>query len=147
MLSLKPLQRLLLLIEIFEELANSSEYTLLNSSTYKYDFNIKDQSRLKKIYEYVEKNYQKPIDIQEVASLVYLTVPAFCNYFKKIINLTFTDFINEYRINEACKLLMTEKSVVDVCYECGFHSHSYFNKVFKKLKGKTPMEYRKATQV
>ncbi|MFN3848289.1 MAG: AraC family transcriptional regulator [Spirosomataceae bacterium] len=143
LLSLQPFARLMLLMDIFGELADSDEYILLNDSKHTYDFNLKDQTRLKKIYEYVKHNYQKPIDIQEIASISNLTVPAFCNYFKKVINLTFTDFVNEYRINQACRMLLTDQSITDICYECGFANQSYFSKVFKQIKGKTPMEFRK----
>lgn len=136
-------ERLMGLLNIFQILASSQEYNLLNSIDTRYDFNQKDQMRLKRIYEYVEKTYQYPINIREVADIANLTVPSFCNYFKKTVNQTFTDFMHEYRINKACQLLMTEKSIADVCFECGFTNNSYFSKVFKEIKGKSPLEFKK----
>jgi AraC-like DNA-binding protein len=70
-------------------------------------------------------------------------VPAFCNYFKKIMNITFTDFINQYRIEQACIMLQQDISVGTVCFNCGFNNVTYFNKVFKTLTKKTPTEFKK----
>ncbi len=142
LLQLSQLERLLELILIFQILAKSVEYELLNNADTRYDFKQKDQIRLKRIYEYVEKNFQNPIDINAAAEVANLTVPSFCNYFKKTVNQTFTDFMNEYRINFACKLLMTEKSITDICFESGFTNASYFSKVFKLIKGKSPMQFK-----
>ena len=139
---LSNFERLLELLLIFQILAKSEEYELLNNADTRYDFSQKDQVRLKRIYEYVEQNYQNPIDIKAVASIANLTVPSFCNYFKKTVNQTFTDFMNEYRINQACKLLITEKSITDICFECGFANASYFSKVFKQIKDKSPMQFK-----
>lgn len=140
---LSPNQRLILLLNIFSDLADSEEYILLNEVSQSFGFNHKDQNRLKNIYEYVEQNFMNTIDINEVASISNLSVPAFCNYFKKMINMTYTDFVNEYRINKACQMLVTDKSIVDICFENGFSNQSYFSKVFKKVKGKSPMTFRK----
>ena len=142
LLHLSHFERLLELILIFQMLAKSDEYELLNSADTRYDFNQKDQVRLKRIYEYVEQNYQNPIDMKAVANLANLTIPSFCNYFKKTVNQTFTDFMNEYRINQACKLLITEKSITDICFDCGFANASYFSKVFKQIKGKSPLQFK-----
>jgi len=143
LIDLSQFERLMGLLNIFQILASSQEYNLLNSIDTRYDFNQKDQVRLKRIYEYVEKTYQYPINIREAADIANLTVPSFCNYFKKVVNQTFTDFMNEYRVNKACQLLMTEKSIADVCFECGFTNNSYFSKVFKEIKGKSPLEFKK----
>lgn len=143
LIGLSHFERLIGLLNIFQELAYSTEYNLLNSLDTRYDFNQKDQLRLKRVYEFVEKTYQNSVNIREVADIANLTVPSFCNYFKKTVNQTYTDFVNEYRINKACQLLMTEKSIADVCFECGFTNNSYFSKVFKEIKGKSPLEFKK----
>ncbi len=143
LLSMSYFERLVALLNIFYDLAISKEQNLLNSQDTRYDFGQKDQIRLRKIYTYVEQSYQNPINMAEVASVANLTVPSFCNYFKKVVNQTYTDFVNEYRINRACQLLMTELSIIDVCFACGFTNNSYFSKVFKAIKGKSPLEFKK----
>lgn len=134
--------RFLVMMEVLKTLAASKEYIVLNESVSTYGFTNKDQSRLKKVYEHLEQNYHQSIDIGKVAEMVNLSVPAFCNYFKRMVSMTYTDFVNDYRIKKACQMLVTNKSILDVSFECGFSSQSYFSKVFRKVKGKTPMEFR-----
>ncbi|WP_259015081.1 AraC family transcriptional regulator [Emticicia fluvialis] len=142
MLHLSHFDRLVELLNIFQVLATTTEYSLLNSSDLSFDFSHKDEDRINKVYEFVEHNYQQPIDIQAVADLISLTVPSFCRYFKKITHITYTDFVNEYRVNQACRLLIQNYSIADICFEVGFNNISHFNKTFKQLKGKSPREYR-----
>ncbi|MEZ4905488.1 MAG: AraC family transcriptional regulator [Spirosomataceae bacterium] len=144
LLHLPPFERLMELIQILQLLANAEEYTLLNKVGLKLEFNAKDEVRLNRILKYVEEHYQHPIDIQEAASVAHLTVPSFCHYFKKMMRLTFTDFINQYRINQACRLLATDKSITDISFECGFGHVAYFNRVFKHHKQQSPSVFRKA---
>jgi YesN/AraC family two-component response regulator len=95
------------------------------------------------IYQYVENNFQQPIVLDAIAKHVNLSVAAFCRYFKKSTKLTYTDFVNQYRINHAKKLLMQDANVTEACYEVGFESLSYFNKIFKKITGENPSTFRK----
>lgn len=59
------------------------------------------------------------------------------------MRLTFTDFVNEYRINQASKLLLEGSSIADACYACGFNNISYFTRRFRDIKGKSPGQYRR----
>jgi AraC-like DNA-binding protein/quercetin dioxygenase-like cupin family protein len=140
---LSHFERLIELLNILQNLANSTEYQLLNPAEIRYTFSQKDQDRLGKVYKFVEKNYSQEIEIQEVANICNLTVPAFCNYFKKNLNQTFTDFTNEYRINLACKMLLDGLEIVDICFRCGFNNVSYFGRVFKQIKGTNPSQFRR----
>jgi len=142
MLTFSHFERLVELLNIFDILATTNEFSVLNSADKRFDFNHKDEDRINKVYEYVEQNYQKNIDIQAVADLANLTIPSFCRYFKKILHITYTDFVNEYRINQACRLLFENKPIADICFEVGFNNISHFNKTFKQLKGVSPREYK-----
>ena len=143
LLQIQPFERMIALLNILQFLANSTEYELLNGTDIRYNFSLKDQERLRKVYVFVEDNFTKDIDIQEVANICNLTVPAFCNYFKKNLNQTFTDFVNEYRINQACIMLLEGQGIVDICFRCGFNNISYFGRVFKQIKGTNPSEFRR----
>jgi len=142
MLTFSHFERLVELLNIFDILATTTEFSVLNAADKRFDFNHKDEDRINKVYEYVEQNYQKNIDIQAVADLANLTIPSFCRYFKKISHITYTDFVNEYRINQACRLLFENKPIADICFEVGFNNISHFNKTFKQLKGVSPREYK-----
>ena len=65
--------------------------------------------------------------------------------FKQEMGITFTDYLNQIRINQSCELLAkTNFSLIDISIMSGFDDQSYFSKVFKKLKGVTPKDYRKS---
>lgn len=135
--------QLITLLQVFQLLAASDEFIALKARPIANASVLKEQQRLHKIYHYIETHYQKDIDVNEVAKLSHLTTAAFCRYFKKSTHLTFTDFLNQYRINQAKKLLMQDKNVTEACYESGFENLSYFNKTFKKLTGENPSQFRK----
>lgn len=141
--ALPHFQQLILLLEVFQILATSKEYTALETRPIANASVLKEQQRMHKIYHYIETNYQTSIDVNKVAALTNLTTAAFCRYFKKSTHLTFTDFLNQYRINQAKKLLLHDKNVTEACYESGFENLSYFNKTFKKVAGENPSAFRK----
>jgi len=98
---------------------------------------------MKRLYQFIDKNYERKIDIREVANLSNLSEPAFCRYFKKMTRLTFTEFLNHYRINQAKKFLLMDKNITETCFNCGFESISYFNRTFKKITNENPLAFKK----
>ena len=147
MLKAEPFPRLILFFEVFNILAKSNEYLLLNEADIKYNFQKKDEIRIKKVIEFVNKNYQKNIEFSVVAELANMTIPSFSAYFKKIMSVNFTEFLNEFRVNQACKALFAGKSVTDASFESGFNNVTYFIKVFKAVKGDSPLVYQKKINV
>ena len=136
-------EQLMELLHILKLMANTAELTVLDSRPLSNHFVGKEQARMNIIYRYIEECYRHPVDINHVAALTHLTTAAFCRYFKKITRVTFTDFLNQYRINQAKKLLLHDKNVTEACYESGFENLSYFNKTFKKLAGENPSAFRR----
>jgi AraC-like DNA-binding protein len=146
---LKNLQRMdrfhqfMELMSLFQFLALSDEFETLHVRPISSQTILKQQERMHRVHQFVETNFQKPIDTQQIADEVNLTLPAFCRYFKKATKLTYTDFVNQYRVQFAKKLLIQDKNVTETCFECGFESLSYFNRTFKKFTGESPSEFRK----
>jgi len=99
--------------------------------------------RISNIYNYIMQHYNRDITLEEVAAAAFMTPQAFCRYFKKHTRVTFVTFLNEIRINEACKKLIegSYDSVSSVAYDCGFNSITNFNRVFKSTTGKSPRQY------
>lgn len=99
--------------------------------------------RIGNIYNYIMQNYSEAITLEDVAKAAYMTSESFCRYFKKHTGHTFISFLNEIRINEACKKLTAHKfeSISTVAYKCGFKSITNFNRVFKCVIGTSPREY------
>lgn len=141
MINMKPFDRLIEFIRILRYLSTTADYEVLNNQEIVDNVN-KHQSRLQKIFSYVELHYKNEIEISDVADLVNISVPSFCNYFKKTTQITFTEFVNRYRIQKACVLLIDDKTIAGVCFECGFNNVTYFNKIFKRIMGKTPSEFK-----
>jgi AraC-like DNA-binding protein len=135
--------QLLQIIRIFQILAGSKERTILNDDLSSSAFILKDKIRMGAIYEYIDANYDQKPDVQVVAAKVFLSTAAFCRYFKRQTNMTFTDFVNQYRIERAKNLLMQDQNVTETCYAVGFESLSYFNKLFNKIVGTNPSLFKK----
>lgn len=131
------------LIEILQILAHSAEVKELNKEDTRIKWFLNDKIRMGTIYDYIHENYDRKPNVNEVAQVVSLSTPAFCRYFKKQTNMTFTDFVNNYRINQAKIFLLKDQSVTEVCFQVGFESLSYFNKLFKQHTGETPSEFKK----
>ncbi len=139
-----PLHRLTTLLEVLEVLATTDDFKLLNGGKYQFHTQVEDNDRINLIFNYVKDHFRDQINVEDVAELTHLTVPSFCRYFKKVTNKTFTHFVNEYRITHSLKLLSEQPlSITEICYESGFNNFSYFNRTFKSIVGKSPLEYRK----
>jgi AraC-like DNA-binding protein len=130
-------------LSLFQMLATSNEITYLHEVPFDDFYNNKEQNRLKVVYTFIENNFQRNITIEEMGELTHLSKAAFCRYFKKMTRLTFTEFLNQFRIEQAKMLLKSDKNVTETCYECGFESLSYFNRIFKKVVGQNPIQFKK----
>lgn len=141
--SLNHFEQLLCLLEIFQVLATSKEVIELNESDTSIKLFLNDKIRMGAIYKYIHANYNETPDVNKVAASVHLSTAAFCRYFKKQTKMTFTDFVNQYRITQAKTLLLQDKTISETCYEVGFESLSYFNKLFKRITGENPSVFKK----
>ena len=137
------MERIIHFLEIIKDLAISNNYTLLNVDGFAFEVEPQDNKKIDIVFGHVSKNFKQVISLDEISSKVTMTVPAFCRYFKKVTGKTFTQFVNEFRIVHATKLLAENPtSITDICFECGFNNFSHFNKSFKKITGKSPLKYR-----
>lgn len=143
MRKLSHFEQLLCLLEIFQILATSEEVVELNEQDTSVKLFLNDKIRMGAIYKYIHANYNETPDVNKVAASVHLSTAAFCRYFKKQTKMTFTEFVNQYRITQAKTLLLQDISISEACYEVGFESLSYFNKLFKKIAGENPSVFKK----
>ncbi len=141
--TLPALEQLLELMKIFDTLALAKDKDLLNHDSRWNKFMLKDKIRMGTVYQYIDAEYHNKPDVNVVAEKVNLTTPAFCRYFKKQTNMTFTEFVNQYRIERAKNLLMQNNNVSEVCFAVGLESLSYFNRIFRAIVGVNPSDFRK----
>ena len=138
-----PFERLLNMVAILNELEQANDYKLLNAEGFSLETHVQDNDRINMIFNYVKDNFSQPIALDHMAEKASMTVPSFCRYFKKMTRKTFVQFVNEYRVVHACKLLAEKPiSIADVCYESGFNNFSHFNKSFKEITGRSASQYR-----
>ncbi len=139
----EPFDKLIGILKVLKEMEKTKDYTILNAEGFVMEAELQDNNRINLVFNFVQQEFTRPIPLQEIADRVSMTVPGFCRYFKKITGKTFTQFVNEYRLVHAAKLLHEKQtSITDICYESGFSNFSHFNKLFKQFSGRTPSKYR-----
>ena len=139
----KGFWRITKLCECLSILAETKDYITVSTQEIK-ALNPKDQDRIDSVFQYTMENFKEPIRLSLISKKAGMSIPAFCNYFKKRTKKTYIDFVNEVRIGHACKLLLTSQmSVLQICFECGFNTVANFNRQFLKIKKATPSQYRK----
>lgn len=142
--NLWPFERLLALLGVLRELEQAIDYKLLNAQSFSLEMETQDNDKINNIFNFVKDNFQKEINLDTAAELANMTIPSFCRYFRKITKKTFTQFVNEYRVVHACKLLAEKPtSIAIISQESGFNNFSHFNKNFKEFTGKSASQYRK----
>ncbi|MBU2905345.1 AraC family transcriptional regulator [Arenibacter algicola] len=130
------------LLKILDILSISENYETLCLEAITNTFNQNEKDRMARVVSYLNENFEKKIDLEEVSAIAYMTPNAFCRYFKKRTHKSFTQYLNEIRLRHACKLLIEgELQIATVCYQSGFNTLTNFNRQFKTLMKTTPSEY------
>ena len=94
--------------------------------------------------KYVEEHYADTITIADMAALTFYSKSHFMKFFKDHMDMGFTEYLNDYRLSMAARLLAASGlSVLEIATRTGFDNLSYFNRLFKRKYGQTPREYRK----
>ncbi|HAA25913.1 MAG TPA: AraC family transcriptional regulator [Ruminiclostridium sp.] len=103
---------------------------------------------IKRALEYIHKNFDRKIRLNDLARLSNMSEGHFCRFFKKLVRKTPVEYINYYRVNRAAKLLQNEDAkVIEIAMDVGFDSFSYFISMFKRYMKCTPSQYRKSKSV
>ena len=145
MLTADGFNGVLLLLQILNILATSSDINYINKDGYLNTVTDSDSERMRKVHSYLLNNYKGDIHLEEAASIANLSPTSFSRYFKARANKTFSDFVSELRVSLACKLLLnTDMSIAQLAFECGYKTLSNFNRKFKELTGTSPLKYKKA---
>lgn len=104
------------------------------------------ETRINKVCQFIQRNTSAHITLEQTAELIHLSKSAFSKFFKRATGKTFSDYVNDMRIGNACYLLTeTDKAINEIAFETGFESLTYFNRVFLKKKGVTPRTFRLKT--
>ena len=139
---LNGLNRWIRLLELLKVLADSDELTFI-SNQHIQGKNETESERMNKVFEFVMRNFEREITVSEMANHVNLAENSFSRYFSTRTRKTFIAFVNEVRLNHACKLLSENQSnIAEICFQCGFNNLSNFNRQFKNVYHLSPLAYR-----
>ncbi|MBS5937936.1 helix-turn-helix domain-containing protein [Clostridium sp.] len=123
---------------------------LINSMQVEYCDSVKKlslknySSTVRKAIEFIRINLNNCLSLNTISEALYVSSYELSRQFKKETGETITEYINKRRINESVFILENESiSITETSYMVGFNDVNYFTKVFKKIKGMTPSEYRK----
>ncbi len=144
-LELSSFHKLISLLEILNELSLTDKASSLCDANFHEQLKFDDHERINTIHQYVRTKYAEKITLHDIANHVHMGPESFSRFFSKIMNKPFFSFLNEYRVNAACKLLIeSDAQVTQISYACGFESLPFFHRQFKRYKGNSPHQYRTA---
>ena len=100
--------------------------------------------RVKSALEYIDDHLAGPVNFELVANQFHISPYYFHRIFTAIVGKTITAYVRDRRIQKACmQLSLTDKSVTDICFDCGFDSAQAFSRTFRNACGVSPSVYRK----
>jgi len=146
MLDAHGLRRLILLMEILDDLAVSQERTQISSPGFCPEIHVNDRERIGMITTFIQQKIDQPIYLSEVAKHLGMSEVTFSRYFRAHTGKTFPEYVNELRIARVCRLLAeTDDTISEIAWNCGFDSMANFQKQFRRNQGYSPKAYRQKT--
>lgn len=139
------LDRLIRLLKLLSFLSQTEDYHYLtNYNTPTNNESLKASKRIELVHTFILNNYRKEATLDQLSDELHMNKTSLCKFIKKYTKKTFQQLLNETRVSLACRLLTTtDKYVSQISYECGYKNLSNFNRSFKKVMDRTPVEYRR----
>jgi AraC-like DNA-binding protein len=128
------------LLVLLYELSKGEDIRVLSTATNTVLSN--SELMMGRLQEYIVTHVNRELSLPMVAAVMNMSKSTFSRFLKSTTGMNFTDYLLDFRINMAVRLLKEETLIADIVEQCGFNSVSYFYRVFKKKKGLTPVEYR-----
>ncbi len=127
--------------EAFRLCDSKQEFRTINRETHD---EVPDSNRFaRNVREYIGRNFQDDIALQDIAGAFGYSDVYFCKLFKQNFEVNFITYLNEYRLEKAKELLADPLiNIKDISAMAGFRDANYFTRVFKRVTGKTPSDYR-----
>ena len=130
-------------LDLLFELSNDEGMRTLASRSFAQVEQETRSRRIRTVCAYIDKNYATPLRLKDMAELTNMSEAALSRFFKQQTGKNITEYIIDIRVGHAAKeLIETEKTVAEICYSSGFNNISNFDRLFKRLKGCSPKEFR-----
>lgn len=140
-------EKVILFLKALKNISEDNSLRFISSTGIPIQTVVKNIPNITRVFDYIRKNFHEKITLEQIAALVNMSPTAFCRFFKHKTQKTFSRFLIEVRIGNACKLLVQDDiNTAECCYSCGFSNISNFHRHFKSVMGMTPSEYRKKIQ-
>lgn len=133
----EPIARTRLLLEVFELLERQTAL----EETVQSEPLPGSNAQLYQILQWTQKHFTEPVQLEQAASVVGFSRNYFCTWFRRNTQSTYLKYLNQVRINHACRILIYSASIEQACYDSGFRDMSYFVQTFRKTQGCTPKQY------
>ncbi len=129
---------------MFQELLRETSY-IYGTSTIDAEMSEKeDSTNFSKILRYLNQHYNEQIKLKDISQMYYINKNYACFLFKRNTGMSYSDYLNKIRMEQAKKLLVsTEYTIFEISEMVGYMDYSYFSKAFKKKYNVTPTQYRK----
>lgn len=142
--SARGLRRVTAFCDYLADLAACTDYRLLSSVQLQSQDDDASLDQIHAVVSRITDHLAEPLSAGALAAELGMTESRFSRFFRKATGNTFTDFVNQVRVNRACQLLLeTDRYVTDIAYDVGFNNMANFNRRFLDIKGITPTEYRR----
>ena len=129
----------MLLIHLLRDFNYADKDNAVNSMQFK---------NIQHILTFIDEHFTEKLSLAELAEMAGMSPNYFSTFFKKISGITLWDYISSKRINMAVGLIRnhnSSKNMLEIATLCGFNNTTHFNKMFKRITGMTPTEYKKNT--
>jgi AraC-like DNA-binding protein len=143
----KGLRRVVLLLELLDDLARSKELREIASPGFHAATGAASSDRLGTVLAHIEEHLTEPIYVPVLAAMSGLSESAFSRLFKSCTNRTVPQYVNELRIARACRLLAeTDQTVSQIADACGYPTPAHFQRQFHRHQKRSPLLYRSAVR-
>jgi AraC-like DNA-binding protein len=137
-------ERVICFLELLQRMSQIPPEAELSSISYGHSLSGLDSSRMETITQYVRARTHEAVSQSEAARLAGMSVASFRRFFLRTTHRTFPRFVNELRISEACRqLVSTDLTVTEILYRCGYGNQANFYRRFRQILGISPEQYRK----
>ncbi len=137
------MDQILTLVTLISQMSRESKVECISQQT----LLMRDplyKHKIETILDFINENHTRQVTLEDVASIINMSPSAFCRFFKRKTNKTFSNYLIEVRIATACRLLtQCDMTVSETCFESGYNSTSNFHRHFRRVTGISPIEYKR----
>ncbi len=138
-----PLMKLQVKLRLASLLAVFASFGMFRQTEFFSEVEQKRLARFKELITWINGNFAKPLSVREAAARMQVSESYFCRIFKKTTHMSFTEYLNDFRLVRAADIIMGRAhNIADVASEVGFENESYFFRLFKRKYGVTPLKFR-----